>query len=76
MEAFMNRSTRQKAIDLYDRFTHEGTDRRAFMTEMVKLAGSPSPQRELMIAGIAASPAAAAIASRRTTSALPPARRR
>jgi carboxymethylenebutenolidase len=54
--------TRQKAITLYDRFTHEGTDRRAFMAEMVKLAGSVAAA-ELLIAGIAASPAAASITS-------------
>lgn len=52
--------TRQQAIYLYDRFTHEGSDRRAFMAEMVKLAGSVAAA-ELLIAGIAASPAAAAI---------------
>jgi carboxymethylenebutenolidase len=55
-------ATRQQAITLYDRFTHEGTDRRAFMTEMVKLAGSVAAA-ELLIAGIAASPAAASITS-------------
>jgi carboxymethylenebutenolidase len=53
-------TTRQCAIDLYDRFTHEGMERRAFMAEMVKLAGSIAAA-ELLIAGIAASPAAAAI---------------
>ena len=56
----MDRSTRQKAIDLYDRFTHEGMERRAFMAQMAKLAGSVAAA-ELLIAGIAASPAAAAI---------------
>ncbi len=53
-------STRRRAILLYDRFTHEGMERRAFMAEMVKLAGSLAAA-ELLIAGIAASPAAAAI---------------
>ena len=53
-------TTRQRAIFLYDRFTHEGMERRAFMTEMVKLAGSVAAA-ELLIAGIAASPAVAAI---------------
>jgi carboxymethylenebutenolidase len=52
--------TRQKAIDLYDRFTHDGIERRAFMAEMVKLAGSVAAA-EVLIAGIAASPAAAAV---------------
>jgi len=51
---------RQQAIDLYDRFTHEGTDRRAFMADMAKLAGSLAAA-ELLIAGIAASPAAATV---------------
>jgi len=56
----MDPTTRQKAIYLYDRFTHEGMERRAFMAEMVKLAGSVAAA-ELLISGIAASPAAAAI---------------
>jgi len=55
----MDPATRQQAIDLHDRFTHEGMERRAFMAEMVKLAGSVAAA-ELLIAGIAASPAAAA----------------
>ncbi len=53
-------ATRQQAVLLYDRFTHEGADRRAFVAAMVKLAGSVAAA-ELMIASIAASPAAAAI---------------
>ena len=56
----MDDQTRQQAIYLYDRFTHEGMERRAFMAEMVKLAGSLAAA-EVLIAGIAASPAAAAI---------------
>ena len=56
----MDKDTRQQAIDLYDRFTHEGMERRAFMAEMVKLAGGVAAA-EVLIAGIAASPAAAAI---------------
>jgi carboxymethylenebutenolidase len=55
----MDKPRRQQAIDLYDRFTHEGMERRAFMAEMVRLAGSVAAA-ELLIAGIAASPAAAA----------------
>ena len=51
---------RQKAINLYDRFTHEGMERRAFMAEMAKIAGSVAAA-ELLVAGIAASPAAASI---------------
>lgn len=56
----MDPTTRQQAIDLHDRFTHEGMERRAFMAEMAKLAGGVAAA-ELLIAGIAASPAAAAI---------------
>jgi carboxymethylenebutenolidase len=53
-------TTRQRAILLYDRFTHGGMERRAFMAQMVKIAGTAAAA-ELLIAGIAASPAAAAI---------------
>jgi carboxymethylenebutenolidase len=53
-------STRQRAIDLYDRFTHDGMERRDFMAAMAKLAGSVAAA-ELLVAGIAPSPAAAAI---------------
>ena len=53
-------TTRQHAILLYDRFTHGGMERRAFMAQMVKIAGTAAAA-ELLIAGIAASPAAAAI---------------
>ena len=56
----MDPTTRQRAILLYDRFTHEGMERRAFMAEMAKLAGGVAAA-ELLIAGIAASPAAAAV---------------
>jgi carboxymethylenebutenolidase len=52
--------TRQQAIDLYDRFTHEGMPRRDFMTRMVALAGSAAAA-EALIGSIAGSPAAAAI---------------
>ncbi len=53
-------TARQRAILLYDRFTHEGMERRAFMAEMAKLAGSLAAA-ELLVATIAASPAAAAV---------------
>ena len=57
----MNEDLRSAAIALYDRFTHEGgMDRRAFMAEMTKIAGSAAAASALL-AGIAASPAAAAI---------------
>jgi carboxymethylenebutenolidase len=59
-EAALDENSRQQAIDLYDRFTHEGMERRAFMAEMVKIAGSVAAA-EILLAGIAASPAAAAI---------------
>jgi len=36
----MDPQLRQAAIALYDRFTHEGLDRRIFMSRMVALAGS------------------------------------
>ena len=55
----MDQDAHQRAIDLYDRFTHEGMERRTFMAEMVRLAGSVAAA-ELLITGIAASPAAAA----------------
>ena len=50
----------QQAIDLYDRFTHEGMDRRDFFARMTLIAGSAAAATSL-IASIAASPAAAAI---------------
>jgi carboxymethylenebutenolidase len=56
----LDETSRQQAINLYDRFTHEGMERRTFMAEMVKIAGSVAAA-ELLIAGIAASPAVAAI---------------
>ncbi len=56
----MNDDVRQQAIVLYDRFTHEGMERRTFMARMVALAGSVAAA-EALIATIAADPAAAAI---------------
>jgi carboxymethylenebutenolidase len=56
----MTDDIRQQAIDLYDRFTHEGMDRRLFMGRMTALAGSAAAA-EALVASIAASPAAAAI---------------
>lgn len=55
-----SRSWRDRAIQLYDAFTHEHRDRRALLRDMVALTGSLAAA-ELLIAGIAASPAAAAI---------------
>lgn len=56
----MDSKARQDAIDLYDRFTHDGMDRRVFMARMVAIAGSVAAA-EALIAAIAASPAAAAV---------------
>ena len=50
----------QQAIELYDKFTHEGMDRRDFFGRMTLIAGSAAAATSL-IASIAASPAAAAI---------------
>jgi carboxymethylenebutenolidase len=56
----MDDKTRQQAIQLYDRFTHEGMERRAFMTRMRQLAGGAAAANAL-VGSIAASPAAAAV---------------
>ena len=56
----MNDDIRQEAIALYDRFTHEGMERRAFIRRMAAIAGSVTAA-EALIASIAADPAAAAI---------------
>lgn len=49
-----------RAIALYDRYTHETHDRRAFFAELTKLAGGAAAAHAL-IAAIAADPAVAAI---------------
>ncbi|WP_033923470.1 dienelactone hydrolase family protein [Sphingomonas sp. 37zxx] len=49
---------RQRAIDLYDAFTHEHRDRRQLLRETVMLVGSVAAA-EALIATIAASPATA-----------------
>ena len=56
----MTDDIRAEAIALYDRYTHEGMDRRDFFARMTVLAGSAAAASS-MIAAIAASPAAAAI---------------
>ena len=48
------------AIAVYDRFTHDGLDRREFMAELTRIAGSAAAANALL-AAIAASPAAAAV---------------
>ena len=56
----MTDDLRSRAIALYDAYTHEHHDRRRFMAQMVALAGSLAAA-EAIVAGIAASPAAAAV---------------
>ena len=56
----MTDDLRQQAIDLYDRFTHEGMERRDFFAAMTRLAGGAAAAN-LLIGSIAAAPAAAAI---------------
>jgi carboxymethylenebutenolidase len=51
---------RAAAIALYDRFAHEGMDRRAFMAELTRLAGSAAAA-SVLLAAISADPAAAAL---------------
>ena len=56
----MDDRLRQQAIELYDRFTHEGMPRRDFFAAMTRIAGGAAAAN-LLIGSIAASPAAAAI---------------
>lgn len=56
----MSDDIRQQAIGLYDRFTHEGMDRRDFMARMTAIAGSAA-SAEVLIATIAARRAKATI---------------
>jgi carboxymethylenebutenolidase len=51
---------RAAAIALYDRFTHEGLGRRAFMADLTRLAGGTAAA-SVLLASIAADPAAAAL---------------
>lgn len=51
---------RDRAVQIYDAFTHEHHDRRTLLRQMTALAGSAAAA-EALILGIAASPAAAAI---------------
>ena len=53
-------SIRDAAIALYDRHTHDGLDRRDFMAELTRIAGSAAAASALLTA-IAADPAAAAV---------------
>lgn len=56
----MDERLRRRAIALHDDFTHRHGDRRAFMADLTRLAGSAAAAN-LLLAGIAADPAAAAI---------------
>jgi len=56
----MRDDIRTRAIQIYDAFTHDHCDRRRMLREMAALAGSAAAA-EALIAGIAASPAAAQI---------------
>jgi len=51
---------RDRAVQLYDAFTHEHRDRRTLLRQMTLLAGSVAAA-EALIGGISASPAAAAL---------------
>jgi carboxymethylenebutenolidase len=56
----MDDKLRQQAIELYDRFTHEGLERRDFFAAMTKIAGGAAAAN-VLIGSIAAAPAAAAL---------------
>jgi len=52
----VNDEIRRKAIALYDRFTHDaGLDRRSFMTELTRLAGSAAAANALLLSVAACS---------------------
>lgn len=53
-------SLRDRAVEIYDAFTHEHRDRRTLLKQMTALAGSVAAA-EALILGIAASPVAAAL---------------
>ncbi len=56
----MDDELRQQAIALYDRFTHQGMERRDFFAAMTRIAGGATAAN-LLIGSIAAAPVAAAI---------------
>ncbi|MDQ3074120.1 MAG: dienelactone hydrolase family protein [Pseudomonadota bacterium] len=58
----MDDQLRQQAIELYDRFTHDGLERRDFFAAMTRIAGGAAAAN-VLIGSIAASPASAAIVS-------------
>jgi carboxymethylenebutenolidase len=49
----MARNVQREAIELYDRFTHEGMDRRDFMARLTRIAGSAAAA-SLLLADISA----------------------
>ena len=53
----MAQDIQRAAIDLYDRFTHEGMDRRDFMARLTRIAGSAAAA-SILLADIAAKAAA------------------
>lgn len=55
-----DQNLKARAIALYDRFTHGAQDRRAFMADMTRLAGSAAAA-QILVASIAADPAAATV---------------
>ncbi len=60
MGKLFDETVRSQAIELYDRFTHDGMERRAFFAAMTRIAGGAAAAN-LLIGSIAASPASAAI---------------
>ncbi len=56
----MDEQTRRDAVALYDRFTHEGMDRRAFMAELTRIAGGAGAAA-LLLSDLAAAAHAAPI---------------
>ena len=58
----MDERARRAAIALYDRFTHEGLDRRTFMTELTRIAGGAAAATALLGSVAARAQAAPSIA--------------
>ncbi|MGQ0659645.1 dienelactone hydrolase family protein, partial [Sphingosinicella sp.] len=54
----MSEERLREAIALYDRFTHDGMDRRVFMAELTRIAGGAAAA-SMMLSGIAANAQAA-----------------
>jgi len=58
----MTQDVERAAIALFDQFTHEGMDRRAFMAELTRIAGG-SAAASLLLSGIAAGAAEPQVAA-------------